>query len=371
MCALNTKTSVLSTTHTLHIEVPPTIHGLHPRNGTITVRSGSRVRLECKASGQPHPTIFWTRMHNQPFAWGHGTNMSVSGESLIMTNITRSYSGDYACNADNGVGRWPVTQLVSLNVLYAPEVSTDQGWIHCGEGRSVTLVCRVYANPVARVLWYKDTMKLIGGDRIQTEQVGDTYKLSIAKVGVRDYGEYYCRASNLLDRDVSTAMVLTGCPSVPVIKGETAGDQAYSYDVIWSVESDYSLLQHEVVYWPLSSGSDISPPATAHTRRVPAAMATSTEGEQRYTIMGLGNSTVYGLMVRSQNKFGWSPFSPVVSFHTVARVRADNKGKQNSVLDSQGPLKSEPVVSASQGIYNHWIQALELIVIIKVIVKMF
>ena len=41
-------------------------------------------------------------------------------------------------------------------------------------------------------------------------------------------------------------------------------------------------------------------------------------------------------MTRSQNKFGWSPFSPVVSFHTVARVRADNKGKQNSVLDSQG-----------------------------------
>ena len=40
-----------------------------------------------------------------------------------------------------------------------------------------------------------------------------------------------------------------GCPSVPVIKGETAGDQAYSYDVIWSVESDYSLLQHEVG-WP-------------------------------------------------------------------------------------------------------------------------
>ena len=51
-----------------------------------------------------------------------------------------------------------------------------------------------------------------------------------------------------------------GCPSVPVIKGETAGDQAYSYEVVWSVESDYSLLQHEVAslidhtplsnYWP-------------------------------------------------------------------------------------------------------------------------
>ena len=41
-------------------------------------------------------------------------------------------------------------------------------------------------------------------------------------------------------------------------------------------------------------------------------------------------------MTRSQNKFGWSPFSPVVSFHTVARARADKKGKQGSVLDSQG-----------------------------------
>ena len=33
---------------------------------------------------------------------------------------------------------------------------------------------------------------------------------------------------------------------MPVIRGETAGSQAYSYDVVWSVQSDYSLLQHEV-----------------------------------------------------------------------------------------------------------------------------
>ena len=96
-------------------------------------------------------------------------------------------------------------------------------------------------------------------------QVGDTHKLSITKVGVRDYGEYHCRASNLLDKDVSASMVLTGTslfhrmdliefdifstagsPSVPVILGETGTEQAYSYDVVWRVQSDYSLLQHEV-----------------------------------------------------------------------------------------------------------------------------
>ena len=53
-------------------------------------------------------------------------------------------------------------------------------------------------------------MKLIQGDRIHTEQVGDTYKLSINKVGVRDYGQYYCRANNLLNKEVTAEIVLTG-----------------------------------------------------------------------------------------------------------------------------------------------------------------
>ena len=103
--------------------------------------------------------------------WGLGTNISVAGEVLTMSNITRAYSGDYVCNADNGVGRWPVTQVISLDVLCkltydisstfydvtllcldAPEVETDHKWIHCGEGESVTLVCRVYSNPLAKVI---------------------------------------------------------------------------------------------------------------------------------------------------------------------------------------------------------------------------
>ena len=55
--------------------------------------------------------------HNLPFPWGLGTNLTVSGEKLVMKDVTRSYSGDYVCNADNGVGRWPVRQMVSLDVL--------------------------------------------------------------------------------------------------------------------------------------------------------------------------------------------------------------------------------------------------------------
>ena len=57
--------------------------------------------------------------------------------------------------------------------------------------------------PDCQVLWYKETMKLIEGDRLQLEQIGDTYKLTLRRVRLQDYGRYYCRASNLLDREVS------------------------------------------------------------------------------------------------------------------------------------------------------------------------
>ena len=55
------------------------------------------------------------------------------------------------------------------------------------------------------------------------------------------------------------------------------------------------------------------------------------------------------------------------------QIRIQSTSRKDPYLTDliSGPLKSEPVVSASQGIYNHWIQALEIIVIIKVIVKVF
>lgn len=44
--------------HTLEILVPPTIRAV-PLNGQVTARKGSTVTLECKASGNPVPSIYW------------------------------------------------------------------------------------------------------------------------------------------------------------------------------------------------------------------------------------------------------------------------------------------------------------------------
>lgn len=350
-CALNLKSHVVKVVHTLQIEVPPKIHNLHPLNGSITVRSGSRVRLECRASGQPPPSIYWSRQHNQPFPWGLGGNLTVPGEVLMMTNISRAFTGDYMCTADNGVGHFPVRESITLDVLYPPEVYVETAWVHAAQEETVTLICRVYSNPVARVLWYKDTMKLIEGERIHMSSVGNTFKLSIAQVSSQDYGDYYCRATNLLERDVNQVVHLTGAPSVPKVRGSHSSSHVYSYDLVWSVDSAYQLRQHEAVFWPshvaISPGDQRPPKNAQSSKRIPALPPV---GETlTYNLKGLSNNTYYNVVIRSQNKFGWSPYSEAFTFQTLDKEKASMKLQNKQVITvfkGEGPLKSEPVVSS-------------------------
>lgn len=44
--------------HTVEILVPPSVRPV-PQNGQITARKGSSVTLECKASGNPVPNLYW------------------------------------------------------------------------------------------------------------------------------------------------------------------------------------------------------------------------------------------------------------------------------------------------------------------------
>ena len=107
----------------------PSIHFLQPSK-KIIVKSGSDVRLECRAHGHPKPVIRWSRQvtplcrqamnnlaipqHNQPFT---GNKLSVRGEVLHLRNITRADAGEYICKAENGVGHGAVREALTLDVL--------------------------------------------------------------------------------------------------------------------------------------------------------------------------------------------------------------------------------------------------------------
>ncbi|KAG8231170.1 hypothetical protein J437_LFUL004999 [Ladona fulva] len=85
--------------------LPPTIRS-SPANGQVTVRKGGSVTLECKASGNPVPTITWTRK---------GKILNRGGEKAVRpTILTKTYlKGDDNCRGGRrkknvGMNEWNV-----------------------------------------------------------------------------------------------------------------------------------------------------------------------------------------------------------------------------------------------------------------------
>lgn len=72
------------------------------------VPEGGSAKLVCKARGYPEPKIVWRREDGGPIVARGGPGkteraLSVEGEVLSLTKVTRSEMGAYLCIAANGV----------------------------------------------------------------------------------------------------------------------------------------------------------------------------------------------------------------------------------------------------------------------------
>ena len=68
----------------------------------MTATEGENVTLSCNATGNPSPSISWTKAGsavNSP-----RVSSSSGNKQLTITNVNRSDSGDYRCVANNSIG---------------------------------------------------------------------------------------------------------------------------------------------------------------------------------------------------------------------------------------------------------------------------
>ena len=73
----------------------------HPKN--VTVEEGLPMTLFCNATGNPPPTLSWTK-DGSPINNNQGIPFSGDNETLFIASINRSESGNYRCVARNGLG---------------------------------------------------------------------------------------------------------------------------------------------------------------------------------------------------------------------------------------------------------------------------
>ena len=73
-----------------------------PQGGPVT--EGDNVTLSCNASGNPVPTITWTRNGSVLISSVPRISFRAESRELTITTIDTADSGEYQCVANNSVG---------------------------------------------------------------------------------------------------------------------------------------------------------------------------------------------------------------------------------------------------------------------------
>jgi len=174
---------------------------------TSTVNETGSASFQCSVSGNPEPTIVWSKLDNQSKI----SLSPVSGEKLLLRNVKASDSGTYQCSAANILGQ--AQAQVQLTVNVRPRVSLHPGPHHAIEGSSFNLpTCHVTGHPAPVVTWRK-----LSGQLPQGRVRYNNSALQILRVRKEDSDAYYCSAANLLGRvEKKTLLAVVSLPRFTV-----------------------------------------------------------------------------------------------------------------------------------------------------------
>jgi len=329
VCQISLKAGeTLEIAHTVEVLVPPRVKP-KPADGNIVVKKGTEVTLECSASGNPVPTITWTR-ENDILPEGHlsGTNR----HGYTIRKVDRYDAGRYTCTANNKVGR-PATAYIALQVLYEPEIDVEAEKVHSGVGKEAHLTCIVHGEPRPSVRWFKENSELSNNNRVQIESKESSHRHTLILRGLasqRDFGNYSCVAENSLGSS-KRHIEVHGRPTPAVFRKKGIQGGKNSHQLVWTVDSytpiqEYRLLYRQIKpYHPndgmglnIAGGNDwtnIIIPGDANTKEF--------HHEKKFLLADLVPEAQYECLVQAKNQYGWSEASRIHRFLTHSNAFAE------------------------------------------------
>ncbi|KAJ0004340.1 hypothetical protein NQD34_010554 [Periophthalmus magnuspinnatus] len=290
---------------TLTVHVPPAF-AIRPRNQVVAV--GRTVTFQCEATGNPQPAIFWQREGSESLLFSYQppqpfSRLSVSQMgSLTITDVQRSDSGYYSCQALNIAGSVITKALLEVtdSGLDHPPPVIRQGPLNqtVAVDSTVVLRCQTSGTPPPSVQWKKDGVLVSPVD--SRTSLTDTGSLEIRYAKLGDTGLYTCVATSPSGEatwnahlQVEDPSLLPSAPSKP----EVIDISRNSVSLTWKSPGSFP------TSYIIEAFSN-----TLGNRWVTVAEHVKT---QSYVLKNLKPGAIYLFMVRALNAYGLSDPSPI------------------------------------------------------------
>ncbi|XP_042353421.1 obscurin [Plectropomus leopardus] len=187
-----------------------------------TAELGQTVKLACKATGVPKPTITWYKDGRAVEADPHHIIIEDPDGSctLILDNMTADDSGQYMCFATSSAGN--ASTLGKITVQVPPRFVNKMRNATFVAGEDAQFTCVIQSAPQPKIRWFKDSRLLTDQEKYQTysELRSGVLVLVIKNLTERDLGHYECELSNRLGSAKCAADLVP--PSAVARTGEQA-----------------------------------------------------------------------------------------------------------------------------------------------------
>uniref|UniRef100_A0A8C8SBY6 Immunoglobulin superfamily member 10 n=1 Tax=Pelusios castaneus TaxID=367368 RepID=A0A8C8SBY6_9SAUR len=224
----------------------------------FTVLANSDAFIPCEATGNPLPTIHWTKVssgnkrNNRFDVFANGT--------LSIQNVNIQDRGQYLCVAANQHGSDRL--LVTLSVVaYPPRILEGRSKvITVHSGNPVAVKCRAEGRPIPTISWILANKTYISESSPQSKQVSvqSDGTLIIKEVTVYDRGLYICTASNPAGADRLTVK-LQVIVAPPIILEEKRQHVARIMGKSLKLPCTAKGNPHPSVHWVLFDGTVVNP----------------------------------------------------------------------------------------------------------------
>uniref|UniRef100_A0A8D9EQZ0 Down syndrome cell adhesion molecule-like protein Dscam2 n=2 Tax=Cacopsylla melanoneura TaxID=428564 RepID=A0A8D9EQZ0_9HEMI len=319
-CVVSNEASSSNYTAKLVVKVPPT-WTVVPKD-TVVLYQQSAV-IDCQASGNPQPRIYWTRAREEaptefiPLDSDSRLLISANG-SVVIRSADPLHEGFYSCNAENAIGK-VLTKVVTLKVNVPAHFrmrSLNESGL---AGQSITLACEADGDSPIRITWnYGDYLTGSQQQTIQSRrtQTGISSHLRLERLSRSHAKAYHCRATNDFGSDDMMIYLSVKEPPDPP-EDLTVAELGSRWMRIDWVPSTGQVLHHLVQF----RGSqdhwvNITVPGTSNTAR----------------LTGLKPSTEYSVRVIAVNDVGPGSSSKILDASTMKE--APSEPPTNVLIDN-------------------------------------